>query len=105
MSRSGKKKLSAKSSRLVSVRNSTPKKSQETPRVPGAETARKGSRGERRKHLDERLRLLYQRAVLIEDELRKLDEDRFYRVCIFGSARIKPDTKQYGDVFELARYL
>jgi uncharacterized protein (TIGR00730 family) len=49
--------------------------------------------------------LLYQRAVLIEDELRKLDEDRFYRVCIFGSARIKPETKQYTDVFELARYL
>jgi hypothetical protein len=49
--------------------------------------------------------LLYQRAVLIEDELRKLDEDRFYRVCIFGSARIKPETKPYTDVFELARYL
>jgi hypothetical protein len=42
--------------------------------------------------------------MLIEDELRKLDENRFYRVCIFGSARIKPDTKQYSDVFELARY-
>lgn len=64
----------------------------------------KGSRGERRKHLDERLRLLYQRTMLIEDELRKLDEDRFYRVCIFGSARIKPDTKQYADCFALARY-
>lgn len=64
----------------------------------------KGSRGERRKHLDERLRLLYQRAMLIENELRKLDEDRFYRVCIFGSARIKPDTKQYADCFALARY-
>jgi uncharacterized protein (TIGR00730 family) len=49
--------------------------------------------------------LLYQRAVLIEDELRKLDEDRFYRVCIFGSARIKPETQAYTDVFELARYL
>lgn len=64
----------------------------------------KGSRGERRKHLDERLRLLYQRAMLIENELRKLDEDRFYRVCIFGSARIKPETKQYADCFALARY-
>jgi uncharacterized protein (TIGR00730 family) len=64
----------------------------------------KGSRGERRKHLDERLRLLYQRAMLIEDELRKLDENRFYRVCIFGSARIKPESKQYTDCFNLARY-
>ena len=33
------------------------------------------------------------------------DEDRFYRVCIFGSARIKPETEQYAEVFELARYL
>jgi uncharacterized protein (TIGR00730 family) len=65
----------------------------------------KGSRGERRKHLDERLRLIYQRALLIENELKKLDDDRFYRVCIFGSARIKPDTKDYADVFALARYL
>jgi uncharacterized protein (TIGR00730 family) len=43
--------------------------------------------------------------MLIEDELRKLDENRFYRVCIFGSARIKPETKQYTDVYELARYM
>jgi uncharacterized protein (TIGR00730 family) len=43
--------------------------------------------------------------MLIEDELRKLDDNRFYRTCIFGSARIKPDTKQYGEVFSLARYL
>jgi uncharacterized protein (TIGR00730 family) len=43
--------------------------------------------------------------MLIEDELRKLDEDRFYRTCIFGSARIKTDTKQYAEVFSLARYL
>lgn len=104
MSRS-RKKVSARGSSRPPARNSRPRKVSETPRVPGADSARKGSRGERRKHLDERLRLLYQRAVLIEDELRKLDEDRFYRVCIFGSARIKPDTKQYADVFELARYL
>ena len=76
-----------------------------TPRVPGAASPGRGSRGERRKHLDERLRLLYQRAMVIEDELRKLDQDRFYRVCIFGSARIKPDTKAYNEVYELARYL
>lgn len=76
-----------------------------TPRVPGYVAGRRGSRGELRKHLDERLRLLYQRTMVIENELRKLDEDRFYRVCIFGSARIKQDTKQYSDVFALARYL
>lgn len=77
----------------------------DTPRVPGARHAARGSRSELRKHLDERLRLLHQRAIVIEDELRKLDEGRFYRVCIFGSARIKADTKQYNEVFELARYL
>lgn len=76
-----------------------------TPRIPGYGAGRRGSRGELRKHLDERLRLLYQRTMVIENELRKLDEDRFYRVCIFGSARIKQDTKQYSDVFALARYL
>jgi hypothetical protein len=59
----------------------------------------------RRKHLDNRLKTLYQRAMLIENELISLDKDRFYRVCIFGSARIKPDSKIYKDVFALARYL
>jgi uncharacterized protein (TIGR00730 family) len=82
-----------------------PKVQEDTPRVPGAKHAARGSRSELRKHLDERLRLLHQRAMVIEDELRKLDEGRFYRVCIFGSARIKADTKQYNEVFELARYL
>ncbi len=71
----------------------------------GAGHSKRGRRGELRRHLDERLRLLYQRTMVIEAELRKLDEDRFYRTCIFGSARIKPDTKQYSDVFEVARYL
>jgi uncharacterized protein (TIGR00730 family) len=74
------------------------------PRVPVALSRTLGSRGERRKHLDERLHLLHHRAMIIEAELRKLDDDRFYRVCIFGSARIKPDSKQYNDVFELARF-
>lgn len=59
----------------------------------------------RRKHLDERLKLLHRRALLIEEELRGLDEGRFYRVCIFGSARIQPETEEYRDVFNLARYL
>jgi len=74
-------------------------------RVPAASSGRPGRRGELRRHLDERLRILYQRTMVIENELRKLDEDRFYRTCIFGSARIKPDTKQYSEVFSLARYL
>jgi uncharacterized protein (TIGR00730 family) len=70
-----------------------------------ATSQKRGRRSELRRHLDERLRLLYQRTMVIEAELRKLDEDRFYRTCIFGSARIKPDTKQYNEVFEVARYL
>jgi uncharacterized protein (TIGR00730 family) len=63
------------------------------------------SRGERRKHLDERLQSLYQRVIFIEQELRDLERDRFFRCCIFGSARIKPDTKAYNEVFTLARLL
>ncbi len=59
----------------------------------------------RRKHLDERLRSLYQRAIVIEDELRQIEKERFYRVCIFGSARIKPETKEYQEAYELARML
>jgi uncharacterized protein (TIGR00730 family) len=64
-----------------------------------------GPRGIMRKHIDERLRNLYQRAMVLERELQDLDEDRFYRVCMFGSARIKPDTDAYRDVYTLARYL
>lgn len=63
------------------------------------------SRGERRKHLDERLLSLYQRVMFIEKEIRDLDQNRFFRCCIFGSARIKPETKAYNDVFTLARFL
>ena len=62
-------------------------------------------RGVRKRHLDERLKVLYQRALMIERELHAIDAGRFYRVCIFGSARIKPDSKEYDDVFTLARYL
>ncbi len=58
-----------------------------------------------RKHLDERLKVLYQRAIIIEDELKKLSDPRFYRVCIFGSARIKPDDIEYQEVYQLARLL
>jgi uncharacterized protein (TIGR00730 family) len=66
---------------------------------------RKVRRGELRKHLDERLRSLHHRTMMIEQELRELDQDRFYRCCLFGSARIKAGTKAYNDVFELARFL
>jgi len=63
------------------------------------------SRGERRRHLDERLQHLYQRVIYLEHEIVELEKDRFFRCCIFGSARIKPDTKAYDDVFNLARFL
>jgi uncharacterized protein (TIGR00730 family) len=59
----------------------------------------------RRKHLDERLRSLYQRATVIENELLQLEDYRFYRACIFGSARLQPASKEYQDVVALARYL
>jgi uncharacterized protein (TIGR00730 family) len=96
-----KRSLPARSSkRPASSRN----KSSDLPRIPGLNSRSRGRRGELRRHLDERLQLLYHRTMVIENELRKLDEDRFYRVCIFGSARIKQDTKQYSDVFALARY-
>lgn len=60
---------------------------------------------ERKKHLDERLKVLHQRAMMIEEELRELEEGKFYRVCIFGSARIKPESIEYNEVFSLARML
>lgn len=92
---------SRRSSRAPSQKAATPAARKEARPL----SQRRTSRGELRKHLDERLRSLYQRAMVIERELRQLDENRFYRVCIFGSARIKPDTKAYNDVFTLARYL
>ncbi len=63
------------------------------------------ARSVRRRHLDERLKLLYQRAMVIEKALIELEDNRFYRTCIFGSARIKPDTSAYQEVFMLARML
>ena len=53
------------------------------------------------KHLDERHRSLLHRLRLIEAELHTL-ESKFYRVCIFGSARIKPEHDIYEQVHELA---
>ncbi|MGI6681453.1 MAG: LOG family protein [Bdellovibrionota bacterium] len=58
-----------------------------------------------KKHLDERLRFLHQRAMIIEDKMLKLDEGRFFRACVFGSARIKAGDPVYDMVFELARLL
>lgn len=63
------------------------------------------ARGERRKHLNERLHVLHHRAMMIEDELKSLDDNRFYRTCIFGSARIKPESPEYEEVYSLARIL
>jgi uncharacterized protein (TIGR00730 family) len=64
-----------------------------------------GVRGKRRAHLEQRLQSLYHRATLVEQELVKVDENRFYRVCIFGSARIKPGGPNYQKAFELSRIL
>lgn len=58
----------------------------------------------RRKHFDERLTALHYRQQIIEHELQKL-ESKFYRVCIFGSARIKAENPIYKNVQNLARLL
>jgi len=78
----------------------------ESPAQPAVHAHRAHTQREKelRKHLDERLRALYQRVMLIEHELRELDR-RFYRVCIFGSARMKPETESYQQVFTLARFM
>ncbi len=90
-------------------RPAAPKKSRVLVDIPHPATSpgslRKPARSEVRKHLDERLRALYRRAMVIERELDTLDKDRFYRCCIFGSARIKPETQGYQDVFNLGRFL
>ena len=64
-----------------------------------------GVRGTLRKHIDQRLSALYKRTLALEAELRQLDANRFYRCCIFGSARIQPENKIYDEVFVLARLL
>lgn len=65
----------------------------------------KEEKKERRKHLDDRLNMLLHRSIAIEKELEELRDPRYYRTCIFGSARIKPETAEYDDVFELGRML
>lgn len=48
----------------------------------------------RRRRLTERLEALRERTGLLELELNRYTND-FFRVCIFGSARIKPDDSIY----------
>ncbi len=48
----------------------------------------------RRHRLTERLENLRERVLTLEMELSEYD-NRFFRVCIFGSARLKPEDKNY----------
>lgn len=52
----------------------------------------------------ERLNDLLEEYVALDAELRKL-EDTEFRVCIFGSARIRPEDPTYQTIFRLARSL
>ena len=58
----------------------------------------------RRRRLTERLEALRERATMLELELREYTQD-FFRVCIFGSARIKPDDLPYKLTYRLAYLL
>ena len=58
----------------------------------------------RRRRLTERLQALRQRLYLLERELHDYTSE-FYRVCIFGSARIKPNDDIYQETFEVAKGL
>ncbi len=60
----------------------------------------KEDRKARRRRLTERLEALRERTSLIEMELKNYTND-FFRVCIFGSARIKPDD----DIYKLTEKL
>lgn len=64
----------------------------------------KEERSARRKYLTERLLHLRERTFLLEQELLTYTSD-FFRVCIFGSARIKSDDEIYKLTERLARYL
>jgi len=64
----------------------------------------KAIRKARRKRLTERLEAHRERANLIELELQNYTND-FFRVCIFGSARIKPDDEYYQTTRRLAYLL
>jgi uncharacterized protein (TIGR00730 family) len=58
----------------------------------------------RRRRLTERLEALRERTGLIELELKNYTND-FFRVCIFGSARIKPDDTIYKNTESLGMAL
>ncbi len=58
----------------------------------------------RRERLTERLQALRQRLFLLERELDDYTSE-FYRVSIFGSARIKPEDEIYKETFEVAKGL
>lgn len=61
----------------------------------------KEDRKARRRRLTERLEALRERTGLLELELGNYTSD-FFRVCIFGSARIKPDDQIYQTTEALA---
>lgn len=58
----------------------------------------------RRNHLTERLSVLRDRARILELELSQYTSE-FYRVCIFGSARIKPEDEIYNTTKDLGSLL
>ncbi len=58
----------------------------------------------RKNHLTERLSVLRDRVRILELELAEHTSD-FYRVCIFGSARIRPEDAIYDSTEELGRML
>lgn len=58
----------------------------------------------RRRRISERLKALRERSRLLELELQNYTNS-FFRVCIFGSARIKHDDINYKTTFEIARIL
>ncbi len=58
----------------------------------------------RRKRLTERLSVLRDRTRVLELELANYTND-YYRTCIFGSARIKPDDEVYKQTMEIGERL
>lgn len=67
--------------------------------------AKKSFIAQRRKHLDTRLSSLHRRALHLEKQLLQLEDPRFYRTSIFGSARIKSHSEIYNEVVRLAALL
>ena len=64
----------------------------------------KEQRKARRKHLTDRLQALRHRLYMLESELNDYTGD-FYRVCIFGSARIKPEDSVYKVTYDVGHDL